>query len=262
MAFGADDRGIGSDITTDSAGNIYYFYPAFNSQTIRLKKSTDGGLSFAPQSLVANTEGSFDFPIPSMEARRVFIYVSTDIDRSSGPFADSIYAAWTDSTAATTGNPNDNHARIQVAYSRNGGSSWTITTPHETADANTVDRWHQWLSVAPDGRVHVIFYDTRRDLPDRNQVDIFYSVSSDGAQTWSPPTRLTAEQSPNISGGFEFGDYNGLDAVLNDLIAVYTDNRIEIPPLGGDSVDVYAAGVILDTSFIFADGFESGTTDA
>ena len=41
---------------------------------------------------------------------------------------DSIYVAWTDSTAATGGNPNNNHARIQVAYSRNGGSTWSVTT--------------------------------------------------------------------------------------------------------------------------------------
>ncbi|MCP3939276.1 MAG: exo-alpha-sialidase, partial [Actinomycetia bacterium] len=212
-----DQRGIGSDITTDKAGNVYYFWPAFNSQRILLTKSTDGGASFGAVSEVASTEGSFAFPVPSMETREVFIYVSADTDYSNGPYGDSIYAAWSDSTGPT-GSASSNHARIQVAYSRDGGSTWTVTTPHETADANSVDRYHQWLSVDSAGGVHVIFYDTRRSAG-RTAVDVFYSFSTDGAQTWSSPSRVTAEQSPNIGDSFEFGDYNGMDIVMQDLIA-------------------------------------------
>ncbi|NJL28068.1 MAG: exo-alpha-sialidase [Thermoanaerobaculia bacterium] len=236
----SDQRGIGSDITTDAAGSVYYFWPAFNSRKIWLRKSTDGGVSFAAPVEVSTTFASFVFPIPSIESRDVFVYVSADTDRSGGAYSGSIYAAWTDSTANTVANPALNHARIQVAYSRDGGASWTVTTPHEIADAASVDRWHQWLAVGPDGKVHVIFYDTRRD-PARTKVDIFYSYSTDGAQTFSTPERLTALQSPNIVNGFEFGDYNGLDAVMTDVIGIFTDNRNEAGGTG-DSVDVYAAG--------------------
>lgn len=237
---GSGELGIGSDITTDPSGNVYYFWPAFDSREILVRKSVDGGASFQPTVTVASTSASYDFPVPSMESRRVFVYVSADADRSGGPYHGSVYAAWTDSTAATGNNPTNNHARIRVAYSRNGGASWTVRTPHETADANSVDRWHQWLAVAPNGSVHVIFYDTRRD-PSRASVDLFHSSSADGGQTWSAPLRLTSAQSPNINDSFEFGDYNGLDVVMNDLIAIYTDNRREGGG-SGDSVDVYAVG--------------------
>ena len=40
-AFGGAPVGIGSDITTDSAGNIFYFYGATSAQTITMLKSTD-----------------------------------------------------------------------------------------------------------------------------------------------------------------------------------------------------------------------------
>jgi Bacterial Ig domain len=243
ISSGTTESGIGSDITTDKSGNVYYFWPAFNSQRILVRKSTNGGVSFAPTVQVATTQDGFDFPIPSMETRRAFIYVAADADLTDGTFANSIYAAWTDTTAAASGTPANNHARIQVGFSRDGGATWTVTTPHSTANQTTVDRFHPWLAVGPDGKVYVLFYDTQRD-PARLAVDIFYSISSDGAQTWSAPVRLTSVISPQIDTGFEWGDYNGLDVVGSQLLGIYTDNRNEAGG-GADSVDVYAVGVQL-----------------
>lgn len=258
LSSGSDERGIGSDITTDKNGHVYYAWPAFNSQKILVRKSTDGGATFQPTVEVADTQASFEFQIPAMDTRLVFVYLSADADLSDGPYGNSLYMAWTDSTAATGGTPSNNHGRIQVAYSRNGGADWTLTTPHETADANTVDRFHPWLAVGPDGTVHVVYYDTRRDVT-RQSVDFFHSFSTDGAQTWSTPERLTSVQSPKINDFFEWGDYNGLDVVMNDLIAIFTDNRDES---GGsaESVDVYAAGKSVGSSEIFSDDFEGGDT--
>jgi Neuraminidase (sialidase) len=259
ISSGSGQRGIGSDITSDADGVVYYLWPAYNTNSIWMRRSTDGGASFEPAQVVATTEASYDFPIPSMDTRNVFVYVSAAADHGSGPYRGSVYAAWTDSTAPTGGSASNNHARIQVAYSRDGGATWQTTTPHETADQNSVDRWHQWLAVGPDGTVHVVFYDTRRD-PSRSSVDMFWSYSTDGAETWSTPERLTSEMSPEINDFFEFGDYNGLDVVLNELVAIFTDNRNEGGG-GGDSVDVYVAGRVLEASdAFFADGFESGDT--
>ena len=240
MSSGSSQSGIGCDLTTDKSGNVYYFWPATNGKTILSRKSTNGGTSFAAVVTVATTQDGYDFAIPAMETRRAFIYASADADLSSGAFANSIYVAWTDTTAPETSPPANNHGRIRVAYSRDGGATWTVRTPHETADAASVDRFHPWLGVGPDGKVYVAFYDTRRS-PTRVGVDIFYSVSSDGGNTWPTPVRLTSVLSPQIDTGFEWGDYNGLDVVGNQLITIFTDNRNESGG-GTDSVDVYAAG--------------------
>ncbi len=260
ISSGASQQGIGSDITTGSNGHVHYIWPAMNASNILVRTSTDGGVNFQSAVVIAATQASFDFPVPSMDTRRVFVYVAADADLTSGPFGGSIYASWTDSTGPTTANPANNHARIQVAYSRDGGATWNVSTPHETADQNSVDRWHQWLAVGEDGTVHVAFYDTRRD-PTRTSVDLFYTYSSDGAQTFSAPIRLTSEQSPAINDGFEFGDYNGLDVVMSQVIAIFTDNRHEGGGTG-DSVDIYAAAPDSDSSIIFSDGFESGDLQA
>lgn len=243
MSSGTSQSGIGCDLTTDKNGNVFYFWPATNGKTILSRKSTDGGATFGTAVTVSTTSDGYDFAIPAMETRRAFIYASADADLSSGAFANSVYVAWTDTTAAESGTPANNHGRIRVAYTRDGGATWTVRTPHETADANTVDRFHPWLAVGPDGKVYVMFYDTRRS-PTRVGVDIFYSVSADGGNTWATPVRLTSVLSPQIDDGFEWGDYNGLDVVGNQLISIFTDNRNE----GGgtaDSIDVYAAGLTI-----------------
>ena len=258
FGFAASVRGIGSDLVTDKDGNVYHFWPAFNNPNIWVSKSTDGGVNWGANVEVSATQGSFDWPIPAMESRRAWIYLAAGADLSDGPFGGSLYVAWTDTLDPDDEiNPANNHTHIRVAYSRDGGATWAITTPHETADAMTVDRFNQWLAVGPDGTVYVIFYDTRQDLPNRRDVDLYFSTSTDGAQTWSAPERLTTVTSPNINDGFEWGDYNGLDIVLNNLIAIYTDNRPEGAD-GGESIDVYAIGrTTAPSDLIFADGFES-----
>jgi hypothetical protein len=240
--------GIGSDVTTDDAGNVYHFWPAFNSRTIRLAKSTNGGLTYSAPQVIASTEGSFIFPLPSIETREAFLYVAADVDRSGGPFAGNIYAAWTDNTGPDSGIPSANHGRIQVAVSDDAGATWSVSTPHETADQLTVDRWHPWLGVGPDGTVYTAYYDTRFD-GSRSSVDFYYSFSTDAAQTWSTPERLTSAVSPNIADGFEFGDYNGLDIVMNSLITIFTDNRNEGGG-SGDSIDAYGVGVTIGSSSV------------
>src|SRR5207253_6423633 len=124
--------------------------------------------------------------------------------------------------------------------SSDGGATWTVRTPHPTSDVSTVDRFNQWLSVDSSGRVFVMYYDTRNSSG-RTGTDIYYSVSSDGGNTWSAGTRLTSVTSKNITDSFEWGDYNGMDAMMQNLIAIYTDNRDES---GGtaQSIDVYGVG--------------------
>ena len=259
LSFSSAPNGIGCDLTSDTNGNVYYFYPTYDVDQILVLKSVNGGVSFGAPVIVANTQGSFDFPIPSMSARHAFIYTSADVDLSNSAFRNTIYVAFTDSTAATSNNAANNHARIRVAFSRDGGTTWQIRTPHPTADANTVDRFHPWMKVDNNGRVHVVFYDTRNSA-NRTGVDFYYSYSEDGGDSWSPATRLTSINMPKPTDNFEWGDYNGMDMALTQALGIYTDNRAE--EAGPNTVDAYAAanfavtGPLVGVDAVFADGFE------
>ncbi|MEZ5472321.1 MAG: hypothetical protein R3E90_11100 [Marinicella sp.] len=220
------DTGIGSDITTDSAGNIYYIYPGLSGSGINMIKSTDGGLTFQPVVQVSTIRGIFDFPIPAMETREVFIYAAVDVDSN-----DNIYVAITDETAGSTGGGTgsaaNNHAEIRVFKSTDGGANWNeLPSPHPTADAATVDRFHPWMMVGENDAIHIGFYDTRNST-NRTGVDFYYNVSTDGGASWlaEGAQRFSTQTSTNISGGFEWGDYNGLSVVNDKLAMIWTDHR-------------------------------------
>ena len=246
--------GIGSDITSDSFGRVYHFWPSVSDREIRMARSDDGGSSFNPSVLVAPTNASFGIPLPSMETREAFVYVSTDTDVTGGDLHDRVYVAWTDTTERDRNDPARNHAIVRVAWSDDGGENWAESVAHPLDDADTVDRYHPWLAVAPNGDVLVGFYDTRQ-VPDRTGVDFYLARSTDGGATWLPARRLTSETSPNIPDDFEFGDYNGLDVGQNGAIAIFTDNRVDPSDTNAfDQVDVYSAKVSLGE--LFVDSFE------
>ncbi|MEO0422311.1 MAG: proprotein convertase P-domain-containing protein [Pseudomonadota bacterium] len=240
QAFPGAPRGIGSDVTTDSAGNVYHFYGAFNEREIIMLKSTDGGVTFDAPFTVATTNGSFDWPVPSMESRRSWIYASADADRSGGAFDGSIYVAWTDTfRPEVDSNPQANNNQVHVAYSRDGGATWNESFPHPTSDVLTVDRYNQWLTVDENGTVHVVFYDTRNS-ENRTGVDLYYTFSADGGVTWNELTRVSGETSANLTDGQEWGDYNGVTVIGERIISVWTDNR-DGPP---NMKDVFAANLL------------------
>lgn len=257
-SFNGEPTGIGSDITTDAAGNVYHFWPATNSREIRMNVSNDGGMTFGPSTVPSDTMAGFDWPLPSIETRRAFLYVSADTDLTGGAFNGRMYISWTDTTEPDSNtNAAVNHSIIRVAFSDDQGATWTESSPHPLDDTDDIDRWHQWLKVGPDGTVHVAFYDTR-NFADRTGVDFFTSASTDGGATWSDPLRLTDVSSENLTDNFEFGDYNGLDISADGGIAIFTDSRNED---GGtnSTADVYVAPIVtfsLEEEF-FLDGFEA-----
>lgn len=250
ISFAQDERGIGSDIATDRQGRIYYVYPSTtnNSAELRLLRSDDGGNTFldlngAEPGLskpIYDLHGRFDFPIPAMETRRVFIYAVVDVDLSGGPRDGRVYVAFTDENAAAgspgngSGSANANHAWIQVIYSDDQGATWhTATTPHSLADQTTVDRFQPWMKVDGFGNVHIGWQDTRNSGTGlRDKADWYYAVSTDGGATWVEETRVSSVVSQNIANNQEWGDYNGLDVSSDDQIigTTWTDNRIVTPP--------------------------------
>jgi len=228
--------GIGGDIATDTLGKIYHVWPRTTGGSIRMNRSTDGGQTFDSIVQIADTNASFDYSLPCFDNRFAFIYTSVDVDLTSGPFMNQVYVCWNDTNGPESGVPANNHSKIVVAYSSDGGDNWTEVSPHSLVDINTVDRFNPWMEVDDNGWVHVVYYSTENDAA-RLKPDMYHTFSEDGGATWSTPLRITATSSNYISDGFQWGDYNGLSVEDGKIRPIWTDNRSNVRVYSADMTD-------------------------
>ncbi len=84
------------------------------------------------------------------------------------------------------------------------------------------------ISAGPDGKVHMMWGDTRDDRSELTY-HIYYSVSADNGKTWELNGRVTDYPSnPNLAfpyGGF-IGDYFAMKATAADVYMVWADSRL------------------------------------
>jgi hypothetical protein len=81
---------------------------------------------------------------------------------------------------------------MDVMFSRSTDGGWTWSEPVRVNDDPGTDAW-QWfgtMSVAPTGRIDVIFNDTR-ESGQVNLSQLYYASSDDGGKTWSANVALS-----------------------------------------------------------------------
>jgi len=104
---------------------------------------------------------------------------------------------------------------VYFIRSTNRGNSWS--SPIRINDDSNISAW-QWfgtMSVAPNGRIDVIWLDTRDD-PGTYLSSLYYSFSEDNGQTWSQNERLTPAFDPHVGWPQQnkMGDY--FDMISDD----------------------------------------------
>jgi hypothetical protein len=104
--------------------------------------------------------------------------------------------------------PGTDSLDVNFIRSTDRGNSWS--TPIRINDDSTTNAW-QWfgtMSVAPNGRLDVIWLDTR-DNPGTYLSSLYYSYSMDYGATWSQNERLSEEFDPHVGWPQQnkMGDY-------------------------------------------------------
>lgn len=109
--------------------------------------------------------------------------VDVAVDKSGGPFDGVVYMLGTvDPNGAGGGGP----TQIRIAASFDGGATFAPSV-RVNDDPPANNNWH-WLAACdttPDGRLDVVWYDTRNS-GQANISQLFYSYSTDGGATFSP----------------------------------------------------------------------------
>jgi hypothetical protein len=235
---GAESTGstIGSDIKTNSAGDVFAFWPTTGNRKIIVRKSTNGGVSFSAAVQAATTYSSYDIGVPSFNNRRALIYTSGGAYRTASK--NMVYVAWTDLSGevgctAAANEPGSNVAstcktRIWFVRSTDGGTTWsTATMINNKATLN--DQFNQWLAVDEvTGTISIMYYDTKDDAG-RKKTNVYHQFSSDDGVTWSTAEKVTSAQTDETVAtadlGNQYGDYNGMSAYNNVAFPVWTDRR-------------------------------------
>jgi len=187
----------GSQPSVGPAGEVYVSFISYSGTQSRLyvTRSDDGGVNFNAPVFVSNVVDPGDLP----EYYRTPTIPSSATDHSSGQFGGSIYVVWQDGR--------NGQSDIFVSYSRDRGMTWSAAKKVND-DATTNAQFFPFVSVAPTGRVDVVFYDRRLD-PNDVLLDVYAGVSSDGGVTFKN-RRITDKSIVARSGRPFIGDYIGV----------------------------------------------------
>lgn len=189
--------------------------PVFSATAVNLGGSTAVQVTVNPEGLAGQ------------------VYVCTD--NSTGPGQDNVYLLGSVDPLGT--DPLD----VKIVRSIDGGTNWS--TPVRVNDDPAGTNAWQWfgaMSVAPSGRIDVIFNDTRND-PTATFSELMYSYSTDQGATWSPNIALTPPFNhflgyPNQN---KMGDYY-------DLISDDVGAHIAYAATFNGEEDVYYLHVAID----------------
>ncbi len=102
-----------------------------------------------------------------------------------------------------------NGSEVMFARSNNGGQSFNAARRINDDQINH-NKWHWFgtLSVAPNGRIDVVWLDTR-NAANNTDSQLFYAYSRDGGDTWSPNVAVSNPFNPFLGypNQNKIGDY-------------------------------------------------------
>jgi hypothetical protein len=190
---------------------------------IKVRKSTDHGLTFGAPVTVATLRGTaINGNLNLQGGFRSNSFPQAVVNPVNG----HLYVVYNDLTTGA------DQADVYLRRSTNGGTSWSAAIRINN-DSTLNDQWQPTIAVSPDGtRLFIGFYDRRLD-PDNDLIHTFGGtvVVAGTAMTVQPNIRISSQAFPVVVGQDPvlrptyMGDYD--QAVADNLYSYYTwgDNR-------------------------------------
>ena len=191
-------------LAVDADGNLYITGTA-NSGIVLVKSLTakDPALNVTWDSVTSiNMDGDLNYGLP-INPEGLIGQAWVDIDISNGPGQGNVYVC-----ASVSRFSNSDPADVMFAKSTDGGVTFQPPVRINTDSGTNAYQWFGTMSVAPNGRIDVIWLDTR-DASNGIDSVLYYSFSEDEGETWSENTSLSEPFNPSI--GYpqqqKMGDY-------------------------------------------------------
>jgi len=169
-----------------------FFFDQSSPQAIRMRRSTDQGLTFGATVTVATLATSgVNGNLGLGGGFRTNAFPQAVVNPVNG----NVYVVFNDNPAGT------DKADIYFTQSTNSGAAWS-TPVRVNDDSGTNDQWQPTLAVRPDGaHLFISFYDRRVD-PSNSLIDVFGVIGdiSGGVVTFEPNFRITDTSFPVVIG--------------------------------------------------------------
>jgi hypothetical protein len=104
--------------------------------------------------------------------------VWVDVDMSDGPTRGNVYVL------GSVDPPGADPLDVHVVRSTDGGQTWSSPVRVNSDEPGSAWQWFGTLSAAPDGRLDVVWNDTRSDASGIIS-ELYYAYSTDAGETWS-----------------------------------------------------------------------------
>jgi hypothetical protein len=239
--------GLGFLPRVGPAGELYVAYWDLDTKLL-LQRSLDGGQTFTTHEIATRMDswGTNGLRFPGTFRVAPLVYIAVD------PASGALYAAYFDTTSVVGGQHN-----IDIYFTRSldQGTTWTTPTVVNGDASPPGDQFFSWIEVDEDGRLHMVYYDTRHTPQDDNvidgMIDAYYAWSVNGGDSWQE-YRLTPAAFNSDDDGLDrdeqfIGDYLGITVAGRRAFPVYLDTSagdpdifthvIELPLVGDTNGD-------------------------
>ena len=194
-------------LDVDSVGNLFIGGVNLTTNGIWCVRSTNaknaGVVPTFDRSTAVNLGGDIVFAEP-INPEGLVGQVFLAVDRSGTSTNDNVYMLASVQPSGFT-----NGSDVMFVRSTNGGITFSAPRRINDDPVNHA-KWHWFgtLSVAPSGRIDVVWFDTR-NAANNGTSQLFYSFSIDGGNTWSPNVAVSNPFNPFIGypNQSKIGDY-------------------------------------------------------
>jgi hypothetical protein len=179
----ANFGGGNPSITLDDKGNLY---SAWKSSTANITPSPPSGIYLSRSADRGKTWAATQIRPPSYENGSTFVipYVRWSSEGGSDGTLHLVYAGTDRPELASYGS-------IFYMRSGDGGKTWTEPRVLPDDDPKLLNgKFVPNMSLAPNGRIDVAWWDTRDD-PGIRSNDVYYTYSTDNGTTWAKNVRVT-----------------------------------------------------------------------
>ena len=225
----------GAFVTVSPDHSVHAFW--YDGAKIKVRKSTDHGLTFAAPVIVATfvdpggINGDLGLTGVLNGGQSVHFRSDKFPHVAVNPVSGNIYVAYDDKGTGA------DKADIFFVQSTDGGVTWSAPT-EVNDDATITDQWSPSIVVSPSGDTLGIFYYSRQDDTANNNLFRYYgriATISGGTVTFAPSVAVSDVQSlPEVGRDAEvnslyMGDYDSAAATSGFFHIVWSDNRADLP---------------------------------